>query len=155
MNILRIVFHIGDFFIRSLPESQNSLASHAEMGRKRKAIAIRLAEGDRSKRGKHQLEQLLRRTPPTVSGLPDCPKHLRGRARETWERWRAELIAMQIDARCDAPMLERRMHCVPASHRCRPDDRKGRRDRTRARLFSREPKIRSRSGEKTSGSDDF
>ena len=76
------------------------------MGRKRKSAKLQLAEGDTRQRGKHKLEQAIGRTPPTTSGIPDCPKHLRGRARETWEFWRVELIGMQIDSRCDGRMLE-------------------------------------------------
>src|SRR5436305_14436798 len=75
-------------------------------GRKPKPIAQQIAEGDPRKRGKRKLEESRAREPKAARGLPDCPEHIEGRARSAWDFWREELIAMNIDSRPDAMMLE-------------------------------------------------
>ena len=44
--------------------------------------------------------------PKATKGLPDCPRHLRGRARYAWALWSQELEVMGLDRRPDAMMLE-------------------------------------------------
>jgi phage terminase small subunit len=39
-------------------------------------------------------------------GLPRCPDHLKGRARDAWDFWSQELAVMDLDRRPDAHMLE-------------------------------------------------
>ena len=75
-------------------------------GRKPKPISRQIAEGDTRKRGVRQLKAQIAREPKPARGLPDCPPHLAGRAREAWALWREELAAMKLDARPDAMMLE-------------------------------------------------
>lgn len=75
-------------------------------GRKPKPVAQQIAEGDPRKRGVHKLDQKLADEPKAQRGLPDCPRHLKGRARAAWGFWRAELEAMNLDCRPDAMMLE-------------------------------------------------
>ena len=75
-------------------------------GRKPKPIELQMAEGDPRKHGKHKLEQRLAAIPKTSSGLPDCPRHLKGRARYAWKVWAEELAIMNLDKRPDGPMLE-------------------------------------------------
>jgi P27 family predicted phage terminase small subunit len=75
------------------------------MGRKPKPLQLQIAEGDRSRYGKRKLEAKLASAIIPVSGL-ECPAHLRGRARSTWNRWQRELEIMDLDSRCDAEMLE-------------------------------------------------
>jgi P27 family predicted phage terminase small subunit len=84
---------------------ENRRYPETQMGRKRKPIQQQIAEGDPRMRGKHKLEEKLASVPVPVSGL-DCPAHLRGRARSTWNRWKRELEIMDLDSRCDAEMLE-------------------------------------------------
>lgn len=71
-----------------------------------KPIERQIAEGDPSKRGKKQLERKLLAAPKPAPGLPKCPKHLEGRARELWVFLAAELNSMRLDKRPDATMLE-------------------------------------------------
>lgn len=52
------------------------------------------------------MERRLAAGPKAAPGLPPCPKHLRDRARSAWNFWVAELAAMKLDKRPDAPMLE-------------------------------------------------
>lgn len=75
-------------------------------GRKPKPVARQIAEGDPAKRGKGKLQEKLAAEPDTNRGLPACPRHLRGRARSTWNFWVAELAVMNLDHRPDAMMLE-------------------------------------------------
>lgn len=75
-------------------------------GRKPKPTARQIAEGDPRKKGVHKLDEKLAAEPKASRGLPDCPRHLKGRARAAWNSWREELEAMKLDARCDAVMLE-------------------------------------------------
>jgi P27 family predicted phage terminase small subunit len=75
------------------------------MPRKRKPIQLQIAEGDPRQRGKRKLHEKLACAILPVSGL-DCPSHLKGRARSTWNRWKRELEIMDLDSRCDAEMLE-------------------------------------------------
>ena len=76
------------------------------MGRKRKPIGQQIAEGDPRQRGKHKLEAKAKQVPKPARGLLECPAHLTGRARAAWQFWAPELETMDLDARCDAPMLE-------------------------------------------------
>ncbi len=75
-------------------------------GRKPKPAARQIAEGDPARRGVHKLEQQLAAKPKATSGLPSCPRHLKGRARYAWNFWSEELAVMKIDKRVDAMMLE-------------------------------------------------
>jgi len=75
-------------------------------GRKPKPLRIQLAEGDTRKRGVRKLRAQLSLEPKAARGLPECPEHLAGRAREAWDLWREELAAMKLDCRPDAMMLE-------------------------------------------------
>lgn len=74
-------------------------------GRKPKTAAQQIAEGDPRKRGPHKLQDMLNAEPPATKGLPSCPDHLHDLAREAWEFWSEELGKMDLDCRCDAPML--------------------------------------------------
>jgi P27 family predicted phage terminase small subunit len=73
---------------------------------RRKPIKRQIAEGDPRRKGMRKLQQELKRQPKTVSGLPDCPEHLQGRARATWAFLKEELETMDLDARPDVLVLE-------------------------------------------------
>lgn len=75
-------------------------------GRKPKDVARQIAEGDPRKHGTGKLDQKLAATPKATSGLPACPRHLKGRARYAWGFWSEELAVMKLDKRPDGPMLE-------------------------------------------------
>lgn len=75
-------------------------------GRKPKPLERQIIEGDPRKHGKKKLERQLDKGPKAATGLPPCPKHLKGRARSAWNFWSAELAAMKLDKRPDGPMLE-------------------------------------------------
>lgn len=75
-------------------------------GRKPKTVQQQIAEGDPAKRGVHKLDQKLAAAPKPIRGLPNCPAHLTGRAREAWDNWREDLESMNLDSRPDAMMLE-------------------------------------------------
>lgn len=75
-------------------------------GRKPKPAGRKLVEGDTRKVGARKLAAQIAREPKAARGLPTCPKHLRGRARAAWNFWREELMAMNLDRRPDAQMLE-------------------------------------------------
>lgn len=75
-------------------------------GRKPKPIPRQIAEGDTRKIGKHKLEERLASVPKGGRGLPDCPRHLSGRARFAWNLLRSELETMELDAKVDALALE-------------------------------------------------
>ena len=67
---------------------------------------MQIAAGDPRKKGKHKLEQQLAAEPKASRGLPSCPEHLKGRARDAWAFWSSELAAMDLNRRPDGPMLE-------------------------------------------------
>ncbi len=75
-------------------------------GRKPKSIELQIAEGDPAKRGVHKLQEKQKSQLKATPGLPECPRHLKGRARHAWEFWSAELVGMKIDKRPDAMKLE-------------------------------------------------
>jgi P27 family predicted phage terminase small subunit len=75
-------------------------------GRPRKPLKVRQQEGDLRKIGPRKLQALIDAEPKTRSGLPDCPSHLRGIAREIWGVWVQELEIMDMDRMPDAVMLE-------------------------------------------------
>mgnify|MGYP000508740079 CR=1 FL=1 len=75
-------------------------------GRKPKPAARQIAEGDPRKRGKHKLIDAQNREPDAKRGLPECPKHLKGLARDMWNFWADELAHMNLDRRPDAASLE-------------------------------------------------
>lgn len=75
-------------------------------GRKPKPAALQIAEGDPRKRGARKLKEHLEAEPKAASGLPQCPAHLEGVARDVWEFLVAELESMEMDKRPDALMLE-------------------------------------------------
>jgi P27 family predicted phage terminase small subunit len=75
-------------------------------GRKPKPTARQISEGDPSKRGKRKLEARLAAEPKPAKGLPNCPRHLKGRARYAWNFWVEELAGMNLDRRPDAMALE-------------------------------------------------
>jgi P27 family predicted phage terminase small subunit len=76
------------------------------MANHKKPLRLRAAEGDKRKIGRKKLEALIKAEPRTQGGLPDCPDHLTGLARDTWERWTEQLAIMELDRRPDAEMLE-------------------------------------------------
>jgi P27 family predicted phage terminase small subunit len=73
---------------------------------RRKPVQRQIAEGDPRKKGMRKLRQELNRQPRTVSGLPECPQHLQGRARAAWDFLKEQLETMDLDARPDALALE-------------------------------------------------
>jgi len=75
-------------------------------GRKPKPTAAQISAGDPRKIGKEKLKQRLLAEPMSASGLPPCPRHLRGRARAAWGFWAKQLAVMGLDRRPDAMMLE-------------------------------------------------
>jgi P27 family predicted phage terminase small subunit len=75
-------------------------------GRKPKPLRIQIAEGDTRKRGVNKLKELAEREPKAERGLPPCPDHLMGRARDAWHFWSEELAQMKLDHRPDAQALE-------------------------------------------------
>jgi P27 family predicted phage terminase small subunit len=75
-------------------------------GRKPKPTTLQIAEGDPRKLGTHKLEQKLKTEAKGERGLPRCPPHLQGIAREVWKFWSEELEKMNLDCRPDAQMLE-------------------------------------------------
>ncbi len=72
----------------------------------RKPNPRRGIEGDTRKIGANKLKAKLASEPSTTKGLPPCPEHLTGKAREAWGFWSAELADMNLDRRPDAMMLE-------------------------------------------------
>lgn len=75
-------------------------------GRKPKPAAAQVAAGDPRKRGKHKLIDAMNAEPDAKRGLPECPKHLTGPARDIWIFWADELAHMNLDRRPDAVSLE-------------------------------------------------
>lgn len=75
-------------------------------GRKPKPFELQQAEGDPRKRGRRKLQERAASQVKPTSGLPLCPKHLRGRARAAWKFWATELESMEMDRRPDAMALE-------------------------------------------------
>jgi P27 family predicted phage terminase small subunit len=76
------------------------------MTRKPKSLRIQIAEGDPRKHGVRKLQELAQREPQPERGLPSCPDHLQGIARDAWHFWSEQLAEMKIDNRPDAMMLE-------------------------------------------------
>jgi len=68
-------------------------------GRKPKPTALKKLAGNPGKRKLNDKE------PAPPPGLPDCPKHLDGAAREEWKRVLALLSAMKIVTIADRAML--------------------------------------------------
>jgi len=75
-------------------------------GRPPKPTSQQIAEGDPRKKGVRKLRQQLEAEPKAQSGLPECPRHLSGRAKKAWTFWKIELEVMKLDCRPDAMMLE-------------------------------------------------
>jgi P27 family predicted phage terminase small subunit len=75
-------------------------------GRKPKTVERQIAEGDPRKHGTGKLQERLQAKVKARVGLPQCPRHLRGRARACWNMWKLELELMGLDSRPDAMMLE-------------------------------------------------
>lgn len=75
-------------------------------GRKRKTALQLAQDGDTAKAGVNKHRERLESIPEARVGLPECPKHLKGLARQAWEFWSGELAYMQQDHRPDAMMLE-------------------------------------------------
>ena len=75
-------------------------------GQKPKPAAIKAAEGDTRKIGSRKLAAAIAAEPQPERGLPECPQHLDGRAKDAWVFWAQELQSMGLDCRCDAQMLE-------------------------------------------------
>ena len=73
---------------------------------RRKSLKRQINEGDPRKRGIHKLQEELQSEPMAAHGLPQCPRHLKGRARATWYFLREELEVMNLDCRPDALALE-------------------------------------------------
>jgi P27 family predicted phage terminase small subunit len=76
------------------------------MGRKPKPLSLQIAEGDPRKRGKRKLLEAQECQPKAAKGLPDCPKHLKGRARTAWAFLKEQLETMDLDRRPDTLALE-------------------------------------------------
>jgi P27 family predicted phage terminase small subunit len=76
------------------------------MGRKPKALTRQIAEGDPRKIGKRKLAEAQENQPKAAKGLPNCPRHLRGRARSAWNFLREQLESMDLDRRPDTLALE-------------------------------------------------
>jgi P27 family predicted phage terminase small subunit len=74
-------------------------------GRKPKPLRIQIVEGDTRKRGARKLQELAEREPKAERGLPPCPEHLKGVARDRWFFWAEELATMKIDHRPDDAVL--------------------------------------------------
>jgi P27 family predicted phage terminase small subunit len=74
-------------------------------GRKPKPLRIQIAEGDTRRRGARKLQELAEREPKAQRGLPPCPDHLKGIARDRWFFWAEELADMNIDHRPDDALL--------------------------------------------------
>ena len=75
-------------------------------GRKPKPTELQIAEGDPRKHGAAKLRERAAGEVKPSGGLPDCPRHLKGRARAAWRYWASELEAMEMDRRPDAMALE-------------------------------------------------
>jgi P27 family predicted phage terminase small subunit len=75
-------------------------------GQKPKPANRQISEGDPRRKGVHKLEEQLAAEPKASRGLPPCPEHLVGKARDAWEFWSEELALMDLDRRPDAQMLE-------------------------------------------------
>lgn len=75
-------------------------------GRKPTPTSRQIAAGDPRKIGKRKLLEKLENEPKATRGLPECPAHLKGLARDAWHFWAEELMAMEQDHRPDAMMLE-------------------------------------------------
>jgi P27 family predicted phage terminase small subunit len=75
-------------------------------GRKPKPTSRQISEGDPRDRGMGKLKAKLEAEPKAARGLPECPRHLKGRARAAWNFWADELEAMSLDNRPDAMMLQ-------------------------------------------------
>lgn len=75
------------------------------VGRKRTPVARQIAAGDPRMHGKNKLLEKLAALPKATKGLPTCPKHLKGAAREMWDIWVEELEVMGLDRRPDAAAL--------------------------------------------------
>lgn len=75
-------------------------------GRPRKSLAAQIIAGDPRRRGRHKLAERLDAGPQPTPGLPPCPKHLTGLARERWQVWAERLIELNLDKRPDGVMLE-------------------------------------------------
>jgi P27 family predicted phage terminase small subunit len=102
-----LAFQVRRFACNKSPVSDNiELGVVSMRGRKPKPVQSQIAAGDPRKKGVHRLEQQLAAEPKATRGLPPCPRHLKGRARAAWIFWSKELVAMDIDRRPDAHMLE-------------------------------------------------
>lgn len=75
-------------------------------GSKPKPAVLKAAQGDTRKLGARKFAEKLAAEPKATRGLPECPRHLRGRARAAWAFWSEELEVMNLDRRPDAHMLE-------------------------------------------------
>ena len=75
-------------------------------GRKPKPIGLVARDGDTRKYGTRKLAARIASEPQATRGLPPCPEHLTGRARDAWEFLAAEIADMGLDRRPDALMLE-------------------------------------------------
>jgi P27 family predicted phage terminase small subunit len=76
------------------------------VGRKPKPLSRQISEGDPRKHGVRKLIDLQERQPKAARGLPDCPRHLKGRARTAWAFLKEQLESMDLDRRPDALALE-------------------------------------------------
>lgn len=71
-----------------------------------KSTARQIADGDPRKIGINKLQEKLAAEPKATTGLPECPSHLRGRARTQFEIWKSELEVMNLNRLPDSAMLE-------------------------------------------------
>ena len=54
------------------------------MGRSSKPLGLQISQGDPARRGKPKLLDAAERKVQPAMGLPNCPLHLKGRARLAW-----------------------------------------------------------------------
>jgi P27 family predicted phage terminase small subunit len=76
-----------------------------KMPRRPKPIHLQLAEGDPRKRGARKLREALEGAPKPVQGFNECPNHLHGLTRATWDFLAGELSSMGLDFRPDGLAL--------------------------------------------------
>ena len=63
-------------------------------------------QGDPRRKGKKKLAEKLASEPKHETGLPSCPPHLRGKARDAWRIWSQQLEIAGMDKRPDQQALE-------------------------------------------------
>lgn len=67
------------------------------MGRPRKSLARKIAEGDAAKKGMRKLAEAVKNHVKTARDLPPCPSDLTPDQREAWNYMATELGELQMD----------------------------------------------------------